>query len=80
MNRVTGKHNICIITSPLVNPIGSAVTILSNFIDIIKVLEHPKLEEIVKNTKNLVEGNFTYGTVVERYRKILEKIKEEKWK
>ena len=42
--------------------------------NIIRVLEHPMLEEIVKNVRKLVEKEFTYEAAVERYRKILENI------
>ena len=38
----------------------------------IRALEHPELEKIVKNARNLVEEEFTYEAAVERYKKILE--------
>ena len=42
--------------------------------NVIRALEHPDLERIVKNARALVEREFTYEAAVERYRKILENI------
>ncbi|MCK4732797.1 MAG: glycosyltransferase family 4 protein [Methanophagales archaeon] len=42
--------------------------------NIIRVLEHPNLEKIVKNARELVEKEFTYEATVGIYRKIVEKI------
>ena len=39
--------------------------------NVIRALEHPKLEKIVKNARELVEKEFTYEAAVEKYRKIL---------
>lgn len=39
--------------------------------NVIRVLNHPNLEEITKNARALVEKEFTYEKAVERYRKIL---------
>ena len=39
-----------------------------------RALNHPRLDEIVKNARELVEKEFTYEAAVERYRKILEGI------
>ena len=39
--------------------------------NIIRALEHPNLEKIVKNARELIEKDFTYEAAVERYRKIL---------
>ena len=36
-----------------------------------RALEHPNLEEIVKNARLLVEREFTYEAAVGRYRKIV---------
>ena len=41
--------------------------------NIIKALKHPNIEEIVKNARKQIEGEYTYGAAVERYRKILER-------
>ena len=40
--------------------------------NVMRALEHPNLDEIVKNARALVEREFTYEAAVERYRKILE--------
>ena len=40
----------------------------------IRALEHPNLEEVVKNARELVEREFMYDAAVERYKKILENI------
>lgn len=45
--------------------------------NIIRALEHPNLEKIVKNARKLIEEKYTYEAAVERYRKILECIKEQ---
>ena len=42
--------------------------------NVIRALQHPELEKIVKNARELVEKEFTYESAVERYRKILEEI------
>ena len=42
--------------------------------NVIRVLEYPNLDEIVKNAINVVEKEFTYEAAVERYRKILENV------
>lgn len=42
--------------------------------NIIRVLNHPNLEEITRNARALIERKYTYGVTVERYRKILESI------
>ena len=40
--------------------------------NVIRALEHPNRDEIVKNARALVEQEFTYEDAVERYRQILE--------
>ena len=40
--------------------------------NVMRALEHPNLDKIVKNARALVERDFTYEAAVERYRKILE--------
>ena len=40
--------------------------------DVMRVLNYPDLDEIVKNARELVEKEFTYEATVERYRKILD--------
>jgi glycosyltransferase involved in cell wall biosynthesis len=40
--------------------------------NIIRALNHPNLDEIVKRARNLIEEQFTYEAAVERYKKILE--------
>ena len=42
--------------------------------NVLRVLNYPNLDEIVKNARELVEKEFTYEVAVERYRKILEQI------
>ena len=42
--------------------------------DVMRVLEHPDLEKIVKNARELVEKEFTYEDAVERYRTILKEL------
>ena len=39
--------------------------------NVIRALEHPNLDEIVKNARELIEKDFTYEAAGERYRKIL---------
>ena len=40
--------------------------------NVIRALEYPSLDKIVKNARELVEKEFTYEAAVEKYRKILE--------
>ena len=40
--------------------------------NVTRALEHPKLDEIVRNARTLVEKKYPYEAAVERYRKILE--------
>ena len=42
--------------------------------NVIRVLNYPDLDRIVKNAKKLIEKEYTYKSAVERYRKILENI------
>ena len=42
--------------------------------NVIRALNHPNLNEIVENARNLIEEEFTYEAAVEKYRKILERI------
>lgn len=42
--------------------------------NVIRALEHPNPEEIIKNARALVEKKFTHKAAVERYRKILENL------
>lgn len=42
--------------------------------DIMRVLNYPDLDEIVKNARALIKEEYTYDAVVERYRKILQGI------
>ena len=42
--------------------------------NVIRALEHPDLEKIVKNARKLVEEKYTYEATVERYRKILKEL------
>jgi glycosyltransferase involved in cell wall biosynthesis len=42
--------------------------------DVIRILEHPSLELVVKNAKKYVEKNYTYAAKVENYEKILQDI------
>ena len=42
--------------------------------NMMRALEHPNLEGIVKSARQLVEKEFTYEAAVEKYRKILENI------
>ena len=40
--------------------------------NVIRVLNYPNLNEIVKNARELVEIEYTYNATVERYKKALE--------
>ena len=42
--------------------------------NVISALNHPDLEKIVKNARELIEREFTYEAAVERYRKILDNL------
>lgn len=42
--------------------------------NVIRVLNYPDLDKIVKNAKKLIEKEYTYKSAVERYRKILENV------
>jgi len=42
--------------------------------NVIRALEHPNLEDIVKNARKLIKKEYTYEAAVERYRKILENV------
>lgn len=42
--------------------------------NVIRALEHPELEKIVKNARELIEKDFTYDAAVDRYRKILKEL------
>jgi glycosyltransferase involved in cell wall biosynthesis len=42
--------------------------------NVIRALEYPNLDEIVKTARELVEKEFTYEAAVERYRKILKEL------
>jgi glycosyltransferase involved in cell wall biosynthesis len=76
-------------TPVLATPVGAIPDIITNsetgFImgnnnpeciveNVIRALNYPNLDEIVKNARELVEKEFTYEAAVERYRKILENI------
>ena len=39
-----------------------------------RALEHPNLDEIVKNARKLIEEEYTYEAAVERYRTILKEL------
>lgn len=39
--------------------------------NVIRALEHPNLDEIVKNARKMIEGEYTYEAAVKRYRDIL---------
>ena len=41
-----------------------------------RALEHPDLETIVENARALVEQEFTYEAAAERWKNILEELKE----
>ena len=43
--------------------------------DILRVLQHPKLNEIAANARFLVEQNYTFATAVEGYKNILDSLK-----
>ena len=43
--------------------------------NVTRALEHPNLDEIVKNARELVEKKYTYEAAVERYRTILDNIR-----
>ena len=43
--------------------------------NVIRVLEHPNRDKIVKNARKLIEKEYTYEGTAERYRKILENIR-----
>ena len=43
--------------------------------NVMKVLEHPNLEEIVENARELMEERYTYEAAVERYRTILNELR-----
>ncbi len=42
--------------------------------NVIRVLEHPYLEEIVKNARRFIEEKFTYNNIVDKYRRLLNKL------
>ena len=42
--------------------------------NVIRALEHPDLEKIVKSARELVEKEFTYEAAVERYKMILKEL------
>lgn len=42
--------------------------------NVVRALNHPDLEQITLNARNLVEKEFTYEAAVERYRKILQSL------
>ena len=42
--------------------------------NVMRALEHPNLDKIIKNARELVEKEFTYEAAVERYRMILEEV------
>ena len=46
--------------------------------NVTRALEQPNLDGIVENARKLIEEEFTYVAAVERYRKILERVKEQK--
>lgn len=46
--------------------------------NVIRVLEHPNLEEIISNARNLVEEKFSYKKVVKQYRDMLYKVLSDK--
>ena len=80
-------------TPVLVTPVGSIPAVIKDgetgFIlednspeciakNVIRFLEYPELDEIVKNARRLIEGNYIYGVAVERYRDILESMRTRK--
>jgi glycosyltransferase involved in cell wall biosynthesis len=42
--------------------------------NVIRVLNHPNVEEIAKNARKLIEEEYTYEAAVKRYRKILDNL------
>ncbi len=42
--------------------------------NVVRALEHPKLDEIVSNARKLVEEGYSYEVVVEKYRQMLSEI------
>lgn len=42
--------------------------------NIIRVLNYPNLDEIVKNARRLIEEKYTYEAATEQYKKIFETI------
>jgi len=42
--------------------------------NVIRVLNHPDIEQITRNARELMERDFSYGVTVERYRKILSSV------
>ncbi|MFC2005289.1 glycosyltransferase, partial [Chloroflexota bacterium] len=40
--------------------------------NVIKILEHPNLDRISENARELIEQEYTYQTVVKRYQQILQ--------
>ena len=44
--------------------------------NIARALNHPNLEQIAHNARALVEREFTHQAAVERYRKILENLRQ----
>ena len=38
--------------------------------NVIRVLNHPNLDEIVKNARKIIEEKYTYAVAVERYKNI----------
>lgn len=42
--------------------------------NVIRALNHPRLDEIIINARRVIEQEYTYEVAVERYRRILEKI------
>jgi glycosyltransferase involved in cell wall biosynthesis len=44
--------------------------------NIIRALNHPNLEQIAQNARALVEKEFTFEKAVERYREILDSLKQ----
>lgn len=42
--------------------------------NVMRALEHPNLDEIVKNARELIEKKFTYEAAVERYKEVLDNL------
>ena len=42
--------------------------------NVIRVLNHPNLEQISRNARALIERQYTYQVAVERYRRVLESL------